>query len=570
MSYAFNPLTGNFDYYKTLSIGDNIGSGNANRMLYTDDSGNLADTLWETDAASYFGGLVTGSYLVDRTFSNAVRLEDLNLSGVGQPNAMAFTVNATDGGFYFVDRSTLTSYMQFKFDYDTRASSNFTVAFANGVSASDPEFKVTTTAVDIYVPLNMRSEQITNLAAGSANGHAVRYEQVVLNTLADAKGDLIVGSASDTITRLAVGTDGYYLKANSGTGTGLEWVAITADGILPTQTGNNGKFLTTNGTTASWGAVSASPGGSDTQVQFNDASAFGGDAGMTYNKTTDVLSLTSGVRIGSGSSNYLGDSGGNGSIYFGRNGNDADLYGYSDIRFYTSASANPFIQFSPSRLDYNPSNSLDFSPISAGQGDNSVGLMPNNIATYLGVGAGVYISGGVTATANNDFMVGTYFRARFTPGAFTGLTRTGVIFDVPDSNAEIVRFITRASNDDIVEVVKQSKITTTDATVTTLATITIPATTTMQIEATVVARRTGGTGGTAEDGAGYRINATVKNVAGTATIIGAVGALYTAEDQAGWDATIDVTGATARIRVTGATNNNVSWVTTYRLQPIGT
>jgi len=31
------------------------------------------------------------------------------------------------------------------------------------------------------------------------------------------------------------------------------------------------------------------PGGSDTQVQFNDAGTFGGDAGLTYNKTTDVL-----------------------------------------------------------------------------------------------------------------------------------------------------------------------------------------------------------------------------------------------------------------------------------------
>lgn len=36
-----------------------------------------------------------------------------------------------------------------------------------------------------------------------------------------------------------------------------------------------------------------SPGGSDTQVQFNDSSAFGGDAGLTYNKTTDALTAGS-------------------------------------------------------------------------------------------------------------------------------------------------------------------------------------------------------------------------------------------------------------------------------------
>lgn len=33
------------------------------------------------------------------------------------------------------------------------------------------------------------------------------------------------------------------------------------------------------------------PGGATTQVQFNDAGAFGGDAGMVYNKTTDALTI---------------------------------------------------------------------------------------------------------------------------------------------------------------------------------------------------------------------------------------------------------------------------------------
>jgi len=37
-----------------------------------------------------------------------------------------------------------------------------------------------------------------------------------------------------------------------------------------------------------------SPGGSDTQVQFNDSSSFGGDADLTWNKTTNTLSLSNG------------------------------------------------------------------------------------------------------------------------------------------------------------------------------------------------------------------------------------------------------------------------------------
>lgn len=40
---------------------------------------------------------------------------------------------------------------------------------------------------------------------------------------------------------------------------------------------------------SSTGGGSGSPGGSDTQVQFNDSSAFGGDSGLLYNKTDNIL-----------------------------------------------------------------------------------------------------------------------------------------------------------------------------------------------------------------------------------------------------------------------------------------
>jgi hypothetical protein len=54
---------------------------------------------------------------------------------------------------------------------------------------------------------------------------------VITNTVAtefDSKGDLIVGTGADTFDRLAVGTDGYTLVADSAETLGVKWAAISS------------------------------------------------------------------------------------------------------------------------------------------------------------------------------------------------------------------------------------------------------------------------------------------------------------------------------------------------------
>ena len=46
------------------------------------------------------------------------------------------------------------------------------------------------------------------------------------------------------------------------------------------------------------GGGAATPGGADTQVQFNDGGALGGDAGLSYNKTTDKLTVGGDIDLG--------------------------------------------------------------------------------------------------------------------------------------------------------------------------------------------------------------------------------------------------------------------------------
>lgn len=50
---------------------------------------------------------------------------------------------------------------------------------------------------------------------------------LIPKSLVDAKGDLLVGTADNTIARQAVGADGTYLKADSSQSTGVAWTAIT-------------------------------------------------------------------------------------------------------------------------------------------------------------------------------------------------------------------------------------------------------------------------------------------------------------------------------------------------------
>ena len=119
-------------------------------------------------------------------------------------------------------------------------------------------------------------------STATVNGHDILTEALV-----DAKGDLLVASGADAVTRLAAGTNGYILTANSGATNGIEWAAAPAVGTFDSS-------ITFEGTTANdfETTVQVTDPTADRTITFKDASG-------TVAFTSDIPSNTDGLSEGS-------------------------------------------------------------------------------------------------------------------------------------------------------------------------------------------------------------------------------------------------------------------------------
>jgi microcystin-dependent protein len=181
----------------------------------------------------------------------------------------------------------------------TSGYSNSAFGYSAGAYISDGVTSFQTGNNSVYFGANTKAS-----ADGVTNENVFGYGATGVGS-----NSVVIGN--DSITKTV-------LKGNIGIGTTTPYTDLTVNGDVAitgglydssASSGTNGYVLQTTGTGISWVAtsslgISSAPGGSNTQVQFNDGGSFGGDSGFTYNKTTDTLSVNGGVEGVTGDYSY--------------------------------------------------------------------------------------------------------------------------------------------------------------------------------------------------------------------------------------------------------------------------
>jgi len=299
--YKFNPFTNNFDLDTTggggtgtgdidaviagtgLSGGGTTGSVTlnlANTAVTAGTYNNSATALtpFTVDAQGRLTG--TGSVVTITPAFSAITGKPTTLSGYGITDAQASDPDLTAiaglaGTSGFLRKTAANTWSLDTSTYLTSVTGTAPIVSSGGA----------TPAISI------------SAATTSAAGSMSASDKTKLDGIE-------AGAQVNVATDLSYTASTRLLASSTGADVTLPLFSSTEAGLTPLSGGGTTNFLRADGTWAApaGGGGGGTPGGSNTQVQFNDSGSFGGDADFTWNKTTNVLGITGDVNLSDGGS----------------------------------------------------------------------------------------------------------------------------------------------------------------------------------------------------------------------------------------------------------------------------
>ena len=168
------------------------------------------------------------------------------------------------------------------------------VMVTEGTIYADTQWKLTTND-----PIVIGTTALTFVQNYSANSISAGTSNVVVNSNAN----VTVSSAGTAnvliVTSTGSNVAGYITATGNITGGNINGVGGALTGNVSFGNIFVGGYYWANGVVFSGGGGGGTPGGANTQIQFNDNGVFGGSAGLTFNKTTNALA-TSGTFAATG------------------------------------------------------------------------------------------------------------------------------------------------------------------------------------------------------------------------------------------------------------------------------
>jgi hypothetical protein len=236
-------------------------------------TGTYSDPTWITSLAKSKVGLGNVENTALSTWAGSTNITTLGTIATGTWTGTAIAV--ANGGTGATDSGTARTNLGLAIGTDVQAYNSTLAAVAGGTYTGDDSIAT-----------------IGTITAGTWNGTAIGPVYGGTGLTSYTTGDILYASATNTLSKLSAGTDGYLLTLSSGVPT---WAAAPIS--LPSQTGNSGKYLTTDGSTASWGTLVVPITTGTATITGNTATTIDTNALSGFTSVEYMVSLKQGSKV---------------------------------------------------------------------------------------------------------------------------------------------------------------------------------------------------------------------------------------------------------------------------------